>query len=123
MSIDSLNPASQLGGTVMAEFNLLRVLTSLLSSEGSSAFQTAGVPSLPGFSKSEAIVVKAIEPYRTGRVRFQGSWWSARCKRDITLSPGERVSVIGRQNITLLVEPVSDLPVVEPLILSGQSSH
>ncbi|WAL61681.1 NfeD family protein [Thermocoleostomius sinensis] len=107
----------------MADFNLLKGLTSLLSSKGSSAFQTVGVPSLPGFSRSEAIVVKAIEPFRAGRVRFQGSWWSARCQGNVTLPPGERVSVIGRQNITLLVEPVASLPVVEPLILSGQSSH
>jgi membrane-bound ClpP family serine protease len=103
----------------MAEFNLLGVFTSLLSSGGSSAFQTAGVPSLPGFSKSEAIVVKAIEPFRPGRIRFQGSWWSARCKGNMTLLPGERVNVVGRQNITLLVEPVSlpvpELTTVEPL--------
>jgi membrane-bound ClpP family serine protease len=107
----------------MADFNLLGVLTSLLSRGGSGAFQTAGVPSLPGFSKSEAVVVKAIEPFRPGRIRFQGSWWSARCKRDITLLPGERVSVVGRQNITLLVEPMPELAAVEPLILSSQSSQ
>lgn len=95
----------------MAELNLLRVFSSLLFSGGlfsggSVSFPPTPVPSLPLFSRQEATVVKAIVPFRTGQIRFQGSWWSARCQRDITLQPGERVSVVGRQNITLLVEPV-----------------
>lgn len=54
----------------------------------------------------EATVDAVIEPSRTGRVRFQGTWWSARCEQDVTISPGEIVRVIGRQNITLVVEPL-----------------
>lgn len=54
---------------------------------------------------NEAIVVKAIEPYKMGQIRFQGAWWSARCVQQTTLFPGEVVKVVGRQNITLLVQP------------------
>lgn len=61
----------------------------------------------PASKPSKAIVDATIAPGHTGRVRYQGSWWSARCDRDITLSPGEAVQVIGRQNITLLVEPLA----------------
>ncbi|NJO42658.1 MAG: hypothetical protein HC865_19080 [Cyanobacteria bacterium RU_5_0] len=53
---------------------------------------------------NEAIVTQAIEPQKAGRIKFRGSWWPARCSQKITLSPGDIVYVVGRQNITLYVE-------------------
>jgi membrane protein implicated in regulation of membrane protease activity len=53
----------------------------------------------------EAIVTETIQPDHPGRVRYRGSWWSARCDRDITLLPNTVVYVIGRYHLTLLVEP------------------
>ena len=55
--------------------------------------------------RGRAIVSTTIAPHTRGRVHFQGSWWPAQCKHNITLSVGEVVQVIGRQNITLLVRP------------------
>lgn len=70
--------------------------------------QQSHVAPVPVPSKSsKAIVDAAISPGRAGRIRYQGSWWSARCEQDITLSPGAEVRVVGRQNITLLVEPLA----------------
>jgi hypothetical protein len=111
----------------MAVFNLLKIFTSLLFGGEPVTFPATPVAPLPVFSRKEAMVVKAIEPLRTGQIRFQGSWWSARCQRDITLQPGELVNVVGRQNITLLVEPVApsrsnvpNAPTGVPLPLKSQ---
>jgi membrane protein implicated in regulation of membrane protease activity len=50
-----------------------------------------------------AIVDEEIRPLECGRVRFQSSWWPARCDRDMTFQPGDVVRVIGIDNITLIV--------------------
>lgn len=77
----------------------------------SSQPSTLGLNLLAG----KAIVDAIIEPSKNGRVRFQGSWWSARCEQETTIFPGEMVRVVGRQNITLIVEPVIE-PMVEPVV-------
>ena len=54
--------------------------------------------------KGNAIVTEAIRPDRRGRVQFRGSWWFARGVSEIDASPGVWVNVIGRDEMTLLVE-------------------
>lgn len=56
-------------------------------------------------------VEKPITATQTGRVRFQGSSWKARFYHPDypTVVGGESVKVIGRQGITLLVEPKDDV--------------
>ncbi len=51
----------------------------------------------------KAIVDEAIRPQECGRVRFQSSWWPARCDRDMTFQPGDVVRVVGIDNITLII--------------------
>ncbi|MBI4783236.1 MAG: NfeD family protein [Oscillatoriophycideae cyanobacterium NC_groundwater_1537_Pr4_S-0.65um_50_18] len=63
------------------------------------------------YSANLAIVSDDILPYQVGRVSFQSSWWPALCQKNIRLASGTTVKVIGRSNITLIVEPVSDDPV------------
>lgn len=54
--------------------------------------------------EGNAIVTEAIHPDRRGRVQFRGSWWFARGVTKIDASPGVWVNVIGRDEMTLLVE-------------------
>ncbi|NJS12708.1 MAG: hypothetical protein HC789_21205 [Microcoleus sp. CSU_2_2] len=57
------------------------------------------------FSHAEkAIVDEEIRPNESGRVRFQNSWWPAKCDREMTFQPGDVVHVVGIENITLIVE-------------------
>lgn len=55
----------------------------------------------------EATVESPIYPDRAGRVQFEGTGWPARTAAPTALLPGTRVRVIGRQNITLIVEPLN----------------
>lgn len=53
------------------------------------------------------VVEKPIASTQTGRVRFQGSSWKARFyyPDHPPAACGDSVKVLGRQGITLLVEP------------------
>jgi membrane protein implicated in regulation of membrane protease activity len=55
--------------------------------------------------ESEAIVQEVIYQGRLWRVEFEATSWNARSEQEITLFPGDRVYVVNRQNITLIVEP------------------
>ncbi|MBP0030082.1 NfeD family protein [Roseofilum sp. Guam] len=59
------------------------------------------------FLEGEGVVDQPIPPYGKGRVYYRGSWWPATCTEETTLLTGQEVKVIQRQNITLLVTPVS----------------
>ncbi|UBF24539.1 NfeD family protein [Kovacikia minuta CCNUW1] len=55
---------------------------------------------------NKAIVTRTIEPGISGQVKFQGTWWNARCEQNITLRPGQTVYVVSEwSSIPLLVEP------------------
>ena len=57
-------------------------------------------------------VEQTITHHQSGRVKFQASYWPARLYQSDSppaVFPGERVKVVGRQGITLLVVAVSSL--------------
>lgn len=55
---------------------------------------------------TRAIVDEEIRPDCIGRVRYQGTYWPARCDLEIVLPSGEIVCVVGQENLTLLVQPL-----------------
>ena len=68
----------------------------------------------PGFGKVERV----IAPNQPGRVFFEGTYWSARWHRPTEISIAEVeswVTVLGRQGLTLLVQPnASTIPMPSP---------
>lgn len=70
----------------------------------------------------KAVVTQTIKPGDVGQVRFQGSWWSARCVDDVILGLGEVVYVIHRHNNTLYVEPGASLSSRLPLLTTNPKS-
>lgn len=56
------------------------------------------------------VVTIAIQPNRLGQVKFKGGWWSAKCEQAIVLTQGRLVTILGRDNITLVVEPFGPDP-------------
>jgi membrane protein implicated in regulation of membrane protease activity len=61
--------------------------------------------STPKQEHPRATVAETIAPRDRGRVYFRGSWWFAQCDRPIIITPGTAVAIVGRRNITLVVEP------------------
>jgi hypothetical protein len=64
-----------------------------------------GVPIQRVSTEQTATVRDAISPNKPGRVEFLGSWWSAKSATNVPLQPGSTVEVIGRQKLTLIVQP------------------
>ena len=62
-----------------------------------------------GFSRinHEAIVTDVLQQGGEWRVRFQGSYWHAWSVQSSTeLQSNQRVSVVGRHNNVLLIQPI-----------------
>jgi membrane-bound serine protease (ClpP class) len=62
--------------------------------------RAVGVQTLIG---KDATVTEPCRP--TGQVRLEGEIWEARC--DAGADPGDTVRVVGRDDLTLVVEPVA----------------
>ncbi|MEM7064008.1 MAG: hypothetical protein AAF572_12700 [Cyanobacteria bacterium P01_B01_bin.77] len=56
-------------------------------------------------SEHEAVVEDVLEPGKEWRVRYQASFWKA-CSNHVNLQlqPKDIVQVIGRQNLTLIIQ-------------------
>jgi hypothetical protein len=66
--------------------------------------------------RHEAVVSISIRPGKLGQVKYQGSWWNARCAREVTLMPGQTVYIVSRRDNTLYVEPGFLLRAMMPLV-------
>ncbi|MGB5962626.1 MAG: NfeD family protein [Coleofasciculaceae cyanobacterium] len=60
----------------------------------------------------KGIIEEIITESQPGRVNFQATYWPARLynsEQKVTLLPNTSVNIIGREGITLLVVPVSEV--------------
>ncbi|NER78934.1 MAG: hypothetical protein F6K42_05020 [Leptolyngbya sp. SIO1D8] len=69
------------------------------------------IPETPEFfpHTGTAKVLRLITSEDAGRIRFQGTDWPARFnhpRAQTSVSPSAKVKVVGRQGLTLLVEPL-----------------
>lgn len=54
--------------------------------------------------EQEAIVEEDILPSKAGRVKFRGTWWSARAENNGFIGKGQTVHVVDRISLTLIVQ-------------------
>jgi membrane protein implicated in regulation of membrane protease activity len=59
----------------------------------------------PSSGYQEGVVDEIVIQGKAWRVRFASSYWPAKSVRPAELMPGDRVRVVGLDNITLLVDP------------------
>lgn len=85
--------------SVVMLLTLRRVLKPILYRKGASG------PDSEEFTGRTARVTEAIAPPLAGAVEFNGCRWSARA--DAPIASGDWVAITGRDNLTLLVKPLS----------------
>ncbi|UBF24541.1 NfeD family protein [Kovacikia minuta CCNUW1] len=92
------------------------VLTALAQEFGDNPFN--GMMSIANYQDEdfEAVVTRSISPGKAGQVEFKGSWWTARCNREVVLVPGQIVYVVVRRDNTLYVEPGFMLRAMLPIL-------
>lgn len=60
--------------------------------------------------QGQGIVTRTIHTQFPGRLYFQATYWPARLANpveDVVLQPGQTVDVVGREGLTLLIQPES----------------
>jgi hypothetical protein len=97
-----MNPLPS-GGGFLLEFRPNKSLSAMSSQSADPKTQ----------SEVNAIVVGEIASDKLWHVRFNGAIWHARLSQKSSKNsflPGEAVCVVGRDEITLLIQPLSDSP-------------
>lgn len=89
----------------MTVFSSLKTLYSFLVTSEDEVETTLQQFSDPEYW-GKGVVSETIKPFEAGRVEFKGSWWPAISEQGIILATGTLVQVIGRHNITLIVQPI-----------------
>jgi membrane protein implicated in regulation of membrane protease activity len=53
------------------------------------------------------VVSETVSPNKPGRIRYQGTWWTAVCTQNIVLSVGSTIRVVGIKMNICIIEPFS----------------
>jgi membrane protein implicated in regulation of membrane protease activity len=62
-------------------------------------------PMLSSFDNEKATVVDVLTEGLEWQIAFRGTYWIAHSSDFLSLQPGDFVRVVGREIITLLIEP------------------
>lgn len=102
--IPAVNPGVQWLLFAILSVGYLLLLRKLFKKIFSGSSEVSGVAD--AFVGKGATVVEKIEPMRPGRVEFNGTSWVA--ESETLANPGERVVIVGKDNLTLKVEVLAD---------------
>ena len=70
------------------------------------AEQTAPSANVMSYLESVGVVESPIRIGKKGRIRLCGVYWFAYANSDRIIAINEEVRVVGRQGVTLIVEPI-----------------
>ncbi|MEL7005342.1 MAG: NfeD family protein [Bacteroidota bacterium] len=59
---------------------------------------------LSGIGTAKTIITSS----KRGRIRLFGSWWSAISVGNIIIQPDQKIRIIGREGMVLIVEPIKE---------------
>lgn len=86
------------------EISVLPLLSKIALESCLKGFQKSHVSPVNSYLDGVGIAHAEITSWKKGRISLNGSWWFARSNSNMTIRPGQKVRVTGRQSNTLLVE-------------------
>jgi membrane protein implicated in regulation of membrane protease activity len=69
-----------------------------------------GSHSYQAFVSEFGIISEVVEQCCEWRVEYRSSYWTAHSQQPVEFNPGDVVRVIGRDNITLIIESADQTP-------------
>ncbi|MEM7065270.1 MAG: NfeD family protein [Cyanobacteria bacterium P01_B01_bin.77] len=86
------------------EVSVLTFLSKIALETCFKGFRKSHVSPVNSYLEGVGVAYAEITSWKRGRIKINGSLWFARSNSNMTILPGQKVRVTGRQSNTLLVE-------------------